>query len=71
MPIPALLDLNKFKAEATILLRGYKIEQYLGKRIDAVIDGGPVPGQPSSVISLLNDEPEIIRKGLGDVEGFL
>jgi len=39
--------------------------------LDAVIDGGPVPGQPSSVISLLNDEPEIIRKGLGDVEGFL
>jgi len=38
--------------------------------IDVVIDGGAVPGYPSSVISLINDSPEIIRKGLGDVSIF-
>jgi tRNA threonylcarbamoyl adenosine modification protein (Sua5/YciO/YrdC/YwlC family) len=42
------------------------INEYYGTRIDMVIDGGPVPGQPSSVISLINDIPEIIREGLGD-----
>jgi tRNA threonylcarbamoyl adenosine modification protein (Sua5/YciO/YrdC/YwlC family) len=41
--------------------------EYYRKRIDMVIDGGPVPGQPSSVISLINDIPEIIREGRGDV----
>ena len=46
------------------------IQDYFGKRIDAVIDGGPVPGAPSSVISLIDDEPEIIRYGAGDVEVF-
>ena len=42
------------------------INEYYRTRIDMVIDGGPVPGQPSSVISLINDIPEIIREGLGD-----
>ncbi len=46
------------------------IKDYYGKRIDVVIDGGPVPGEPSSIISLLDDEPEIIREGLGDVSIF-
>jgi len=46
------------------------IHDYFGNRIDVVIDGGIVPGQPSSVISLINDEPRVIRKGLGDVSSF-
>ncbi len=46
------------------------INDFFGPRLDVVIDGGPVPGRPSSVISLINDEPEIIREGLGDVSIF-
>jgi len=38
--------------------------------LDAVIDGGPVSGQPSSVVSLYDDIPEIIRRGIGDVSLF-
>lgn len=40
------------------------------KTIDAVIDGGPVPGSPSSVISLIDDIPEIIRYGAGNIDIF-
>jgi len=40
------------------------------RTIDVVIDGGPVPGIPSSVVSLIDDIPEIIRYGAGDVEMF-
>lgn len=46
------------------------IHDFFGARIDAVIDGGSVSGKPSSVISLINDIPEVIRKGLGDVSIF-
>ena len=46
------------------------LHDYFDKRLDAVIDGGPVPGAPSSVISLIDDEPEIIRYGAGDVDIF-
>ncbi|MCP3873475.1 MAG: threonylcarbamoyl-AMP synthase [Desulfobacteraceae bacterium] len=40
------------------------------KTIDVVIDGGPVLGSPSSVVSLIDDIPEIIRYGAGDVDIF-
>ncbi|MBI5844667.1 MAG: threonylcarbamoyl-AMP synthase [Deltaproteobacteria bacterium] len=46
------------------------LHDYFKGQIDLVIDGGPVPGKPSSVISLIGDEPEIIRRGEGDVSIF-
>ncbi len=46
------------------------IHDYFKNTIDMVIDGGPVPGEPSSVISLYEEEPEVIRKGLGDISIF-
>jgi len=42
----------------------------LGTQLDVVIDGGPVPGRPSSMVSLIGDAPEVIRAGLGDVSIF-
>jgi len=46
------------------------IAEHYRQQVEAVIDGGPVPSRPSSVISLINDEPEIIREGLGDISIF-
>jgi len=46
------------------------IHDYFKTRIDIVVGGGPVPGKPSSVISLINDDPQIIRVGQGDVSVF-
>ena len=46
------------------------IDDHFGSRLDAVIDGGPVAGAPSSVVSLEDDMPEIIREGIGDVSQF-
>jgi len=46
------------------------IDEHFGVRLNAVIDGGPVRGEPSSVVSLIGDIPEIIRRGQGDVTLF-
>jgi tRNA threonylcarbamoyl adenosine modification protein (Sua5/YciO/YrdC/YwlC family) len=46
------------------------IHDHFGRQVDAVIDGSVVPGQLSSVISLIGDSPEIIRRGAGDVSLF-
>ena len=40
-------------------------------QVDIVIDGGVFMPQPSSIISLLDDTPEVIREGKGDVTPFL
>lgn len=39
--------------------------------LDLVIDGGVLYPDPSSVISLINDIPEVIRKGKGDISMFV
>lgn len=54
----------------TILSDPSFIEEEFQSDIDVVVDSGPVNGKPSSVISLIDDVPEIIREGLGDVSIF-
>jgi len=39
----------------------------MGKQLDVVIDGGVLPPDVSSVVSLLGDSPEVLRRGVGDV----
>ncbi|MBW2568866.1 MAG: threonylcarbamoyl-AMP synthase [Deltaproteobacteria bacterium] len=57
--------------DGTILHDPALIHDLFHSRIDIVIDGEtPVMGQPSSVISLIDDMPEVIRKGVGDVSIF-
>jgi tRNA threonylcarbamoyl adenosine modification protein (Sua5/YciO/YrdC/YwlC family) len=52
------------------LAEPFEIEEYLGKRIELVVDGGPIYPDPSSVIDLTSDSPEILRVGKGDVNPF-
>jgi tRNA threonylcarbamoyl adenosine modification protein (Sua5/YciO/YrdC/YwlC family) len=56
--------------EAQTLNEPWLIDAHFGKQLDAVIDGGPVPGEPSSVVSLINDDPQVLRQGFGDVDIF-
>jgi tRNA threonylcarbamoyl adenosine modification protein (Sua5/YciO/YrdC/YwlC family) len=47
------------------------IKEYFGKTVDLIIDSGIIMPQPSSVISLVDDNIEIIRIGKGDISAFL
>lgn len=47
------------------------MEDTYRNRVDLVIDGGVVGDELSSVVSLIDDEPEVIREGKGDVGAFL
>jgi tRNA threonylcarbamoyl adenosine modification protein (Sua5/YciO/YrdC/YwlC family) len=49
----------------------YEIEEHFGRMVDLIIDGGIIIPEPSSVISLVDDNIEIIRNGKGDVSAFL
>jgi tRNA threonylcarbamoyl adenosine modification protein (Sua5/YciO/YrdC/YwlC family) len=65
-----IISTSATKPDGTIIYDPSLIHDFYHPRIDVVIDGGPVPGLPSSVISLINDIPEIIRKGRGDISIF-
>jgi len=36
-----------------------------------IIDGGPGQHEPTTVIDLTGDAPQLLRQGLGDAEPFL
>lgn len=43
------------------------IEDAMGRVLDLVIDGGMLLGEPSTVISLVDDRIEVLRQGCGDI----
>ena len=48
----------------------YDIENQLGKRIDVFIDSGFGTLSTTSIVDLSGENPEIIRRGVGDVSAF-
>lgn len=48
----------------------YDIENQLGKRIDVFIDGGFGTLSTTSIVDLSGENPEIVRRGVGDMSAF-
>lgn len=48
----------------------YDIENQLGKRIDVFIDGGFGTLSTTSIVDLSGENPEIVRRGVGNVSAF-
>ena len=48
----------------------FDIENQLGKRIDVFVDGGFGTLSTTSIVDLSGENPEIIRRGVGDVSAF-
>jgi len=57
-------------AEGEFLTDPEIIEEKLGHSVDMVIDGGILPPELSTVVSLVDDIPEIIREGKGSPDVF-
>ncbi len=52
------------------MTEAFEIEDRLGNQVDAIIDGGQVFAAPSTIVSLLKDDIEILRYGKGDTSQF-
>jgi len=52
--------------DGTILSDPEEIERKLGHTIDLILDSGMIGGEPSTVVDLTGDEPQILRMGKGD-----
>ncbi|MFP1761972.1 L-threonylcarbamoyladenylate synthase [Lonsdalea quercina] len=80
---PIALDLlaamNEPLMSTTLMLPGNdfaesdpeEIQEHLGKQVDLIIHGGFIGQQPTTVIDLTGDAPEVIREGTGDITQFL
>lgn len=65
-----IISTSAKKPDNTIIYDPFDIHEYFKSQLALVIDGGPVPGKPSSVISIINDIPEVLREGIGDINNF-
>lgn len=73
-----LQELGEPLLTSTLILAGqndplddpFDIEVQLSKHIDVFIDGGLGTLSTTSIIDLSGDSPEIIRRGVGDVDAF-
>jgi tRNA threonylcarbamoyl adenosine modification protein (Sua5/YciO/YrdC/YwlC family) len=45
----------------------YMVHRDMGQQLDVVIDGGTLPPDVSSVVSLIGDRTEVLRSGVGDI----
>ena len=52
------------------MTQGWEIKERLDNVVDAVLDAGDCGIEPTTVIDLSGDEPEILRRGAGDPSRF-
>ena len=57
--------------EGEVLSDPFEIEEKLGHCIDLIIDGGILGAEQSSIVTLVDDMPQVIRTGKGDVNEFI
>ncbi|MDX2013773.1 MAG: L-threonylcarbamoyladenylate synthase [Myxococcaceae bacterium] len=48
-----------------VLIDAKDIKESLGTRLDLILDGGVQPNEPSTVVSLIDDQIEVLRQGKG------
>lgn len=71
-----LQALNEPMLTSTLILPGereaiadpYDINNSIGRWLDAVVDGGVIPYQPTTMVVWDNDFPEIVRQGKGEAD---
>ena len=67
-----LLNTSAFREEQPEpVVDALDVNALFGKQVDLIVDGGEVYPDPSTVISLVTDYPEILRTGKGDITPFV
>ena len=58
------------KRNGELLYNPEEIKLIFENQVDLMLSVGPLDGQPSSIIDLSREEPEVLREGAGDVSYF-
>lgn len=67
---PMLSTTLTLPGDAAPLSEAQEIRERLERRLDLIIDAGPCDVEPSTVIDLTEDEPQVLRKGKGSLAPF-
>jgi tRNA threonylcarbamoyl adenosine modification protein (Sua5/YciO/YrdC/YwlC family) len=67
---PLLSSTLLLPGEDEPLTQGWEIKEELDHAVDAVVDSGDCGTEPTTVVDLSDEEPEIVRYGAGDPARF-
>lgn len=67
---PILSSTLLLPGETEPLTDGWEIKERLDHLLDAVLDAGDCGAEPTTVVDLSRDEPEVLRRGTGDPTPF-
>jgi tRNA threonylcarbamoyl adenosine modification protein (Sua5/YciO/YrdC/YwlC family) len=67
---PLLSSTLLLPGEDEPLTQGWEIKEELDHAVDAVVDSGDCGTEPTTVVDLSEEEPEIVRHGAGDSARF-
>jgi len=65
-----ILSTSANYSDQEVLTDPQELQETLGKQVDLILECGQLPIMPSSVISLICDQVEILREGQGDLDYF-
>jgi len=66
-----IISTSVTKRKGEILFDPEEIRAIFNPSVDLMLSVGALEGNPSSIIDLSNEEPEVIREGAGDVSIFV
>ena len=66
-----LLSTSANRSEEEVLTDPVDLERELGPQVDMILGCGILPVQPSTVVSLIDDEIQILRQGKGDMSALI
>ena len=58
------------RSNEEVLTDPQELQDTLGHEVDLILECGPLPVLPSSVVSLVGDQVDVLRQGLGDITLF-
>jgi tRNA threonylcarbamoyl adenosine modification protein (Sua5/YciO/YrdC/YwlC family) len=68
---PLMTSTLALPGEEWPMIDPYEMKDTLGPQVDLIIDGGYCGMEPTTVIDLTGDEPEIVRQGKGDASSVV
>lgn len=66
-----ILSTSATRSENDIFDDPLEIADSMGHELDFLIDGGILPMEPSTVIDLTGEQPQVIREGKGEISYFV
>jgi tRNA threonylcarbamoyl adenosine modification protein (Sua5/YciO/YrdC/YwlC family) len=66
-----IISTSTTNRKGEVLYDPFEIRNIFNSQVDIMISVGNLSGNPSSVIDLSEDEPEVVREGAGDVSMFV